>query len=529
MKKLGCVLVCLLVLAVLFAGCTGTQQSGSGTQQAAAGSVQAAKPATLTVAAQWDPKNIDPHENGYTGHRIGYTESLTGVGYDLKLVPSLATSWSVSPDGKTWTFILRKGVVFHDGTPFTAGAMKTSLERSLIKTKVFANVPITAIEAQDSQTLLIRLNKSFSALPAYLSKGEASAMSASSWNTNGTIIKPVGTGPFIFDSYKPKEQVVVVKNPNYWGKVASVEKVVYRIVPEALTRNMLLKSGEIQLAFIMPPDIAVGYMNQSGFTVNQQSIPRTRLMDFNNVKAPFSDIRAREAVNYAIDRQAIITSVLEGVGTPGAGLFPPDMYWANQSIKPWPYNPDKARQLLAEAGWKDTNGDGILEKDGKPLKIQLVTYPERAELPPIAEVIQQQLKKVGMDVEIISVANSASEGLRSKGQFDLYLMGRGVFFTPDPDEIMSTDFHSKGTLGTGLGAFRWTNNRVDALIENARTTDDLAARKVMYDEVQSIAYDETPIAYLNYYVNLDIASDKIQGYRSHPNEYAYHFENVTFV
>jgi peptide/nickel transport system substrate-binding protein len=515
MKKFIFMLIILLYLTVLAVGCTGTQQT--------------AKPTTLTVAAQWDPKNIDPHAYGYTGQRIGYTESLTGIDYEMKLIPNLATSWSLSPDGKTWTFNLRKGVVFHDGTPFTASTMKTSLERSLTKSTVFANVPITVIEAQDPETLVIRLNKSFSALPAYLSRGEASALSSSSWDADGTIVKPIGTGPFIFDSYTPKEQVVAVKNPNYWGKIASVDKIVYRIIPEALTRNMLLKSGEIQLAFIMPPDIAVGYMNKSGFTVNQQAIPRTRLMDFNVEKAPFNDIRARQSVNYAIDRQAIITSVLEGVGTSGAGLFPPGSYWANESIKPWPYNPDKARQLLAEAGWKDTNRDGILEKDGKPLKIQLVTYPERAELPPIAEVIQQQLKKVGMDVEIISVTNAASEGLRSKSQFDLYLMGRGLFFTPDPDEIMSTDYHSKGTLGNGLGAYRWTNSRVDALIEKARTTDDLAVRKVMYDEVQSIAYDETPVCYLNYYVNLDITSDKIQGYRSHPNEYAYHFENINFV
>lgn len=519
MKKYFCILALILIIAVLMSGCTGTQ---SGTQQDT-------KPTTLTLAAQWEPKTIDPHEYGYTGHRIGYTESLTGVDYEGKVIPSLATDWSVSPDGKTWTFNLRKGVVFHDGTPFTAEAMKKSLERSLIKSKSFAAVPIVGIDAADSQTLIVRMNNSFLLLPAYFSKGETAALSSSSWNANGTIIKPVGTGPFIFDSWKPKEVVVAVKNTKYWGTAAHVDKVVYRILPEAMTRSMLLKSGEAQLSVILPPEIATGYMNQPGFTVHQQSIPRVRMITFNNIKAPFNDVRVRQAVNYAIDRNAIITSVLEGIGTTGTGLFPPDTYWANKSITTWPYNPEKARQLLEEAGWKDTNGDGIVEKDGKPFKVKLLTYSERAELPPIAEVMQQQLKNAGMDIEITVGTSSATEGIFKTGEYDMYLVGRGLLFTPDPDEIMMTDYHSSGTSKNVYGAFRWNNSRVDSLIEQARTTQDLSARKAMYDEVQAIVVEEAPVAYLNYYVNLDVSTDKIEGYRSHTNEYSYHLENVKFV
>jgi peptide/nickel transport system substrate-binding protein len=292
---------------------------------------------------------------------------------------------------------------------------------------------------------------------------------------------------------------------------------------------MLMKSGEIQVAMIMPPEIAVGYMNQSAYTVEQQSIPRVRMITFNNKQAPFNDVRVRKAVSYAIDRNAIITSVLEGIGTPGAGVFPQGSYWANASIKSYPFDLEKARQLLAEAGWKDTNGDGIVEKDGKPFKVKFITYPTRAELPPTAEVIQQQLKKAGMDAEVVVMENSACDDLVKKGQFDMYLVGRGVLFTPDPDEIMMTDYHSSGTATNAYGAVYWKNSRVDTLIENARTTDDVAARKAMYDEVQAIVYDESPVLYLNYYVNLDISNDKIAGYDSHPNEYSYHLENVKFV
>jgi len=520
------ILLCVIIVAVLLAGCTGTQ---SATQAVpGAGTLEAAQQTTLTLAAQWEPKSIDPPEYGYTGHRIGYTESLTGVDNEGKVIPSLATDWTMSPDGKTWTFTLREGVTFHDGTPFTAGAMKTSLERSLTKSKAFASVPIVSIETPDDQTLVVKLNKSFLILPAYLSKGEAAALSSSSWDKDGTIIKPVATGPFMFDSWKPKEEIVAVKNPEYWGKKANVDKVVYRIIPEAPTRGMLLRSGETQISVILPPDIATGFMNQPDYSVQQQSIPRVRMLTFNNNKAPFNDARVRQAVSYAIDRDALIMSVLEGIGTPGAGLFPPDSYWANKSIVPYPYNPDKARQLLAEAGWSDTNGDGILEKNGNPFKIKLLTYSERAELPPTAEVIQQQLKKVGIDMEIVTMSSASSEAIFKEGNHDIYLMGRGVLFTPDPDEIMMSDYHSSGTAKNVYGAFRWNNSRVDSLIEQARNTQDPATRKVMYDEVQSIVVEEAPVAYLNYYVNLDVTNNKVKGYVSHPSEYCYHLENVTF-
>lgn len=543
MRRAAYLFVILVILAVIAAGCTGSQsvqktgtEPGSNTVSTpVANTIQptaaavSAKPTTLVLAAQWEPKTVDPHEYGYTGQRIGYTESLTGVDDQLNVIPSLSTSWKSSPDLKTWTFTLRDGVLFHDGTPFTADAMKKSLQRSLVKSKAFAAVPIIEIEAPDDKTLVVYLSKPFPALPAYLSKGEASALSASSWDVNGTLVKPVGTGPFIFDSWKPKEQITVVKNTRYWGQQATVDKVVYRIVPEAPTRGMLLKSGEAQISIILPPDIATGYMNNPDYTVQQQEIPRVRMLQFNNGRAPFNDKRVRQAVSYAIDRKAIITSVLEGIGSPGAGLFPTNSYWANKDIQPYPYDVEKARQLLAAAGWADANGDGILDKGGKPFTVTLVTYSERAELPPTAEVIQQQLKKVGIDMKIVVVTSSAMETLTKKGDYDMAIVGRGLLFTPDPDEIMMSDYYSPQAATTAYGVNKWSNTKVDQLIQDARSIQDPASRKEMYDEVQEIVVEDCPVLYLNYYVNLDVSTNKIQGYHSHPNEYAYHLEQVKFV
>ena len=516
MKRKEGILFILLALVVLGAGCTDKEQKQE---------IQ-----TLSVSGQWSPNTIDPHLSGSMPQRLGYAETLVGVDYAGKMIPNLAKSWEASGDGKKWTLILRDGVRFHDGTPFTAEIMKESLERSFNKSaSVFKKIPVTSIEAPDNLTLIINLNSTFPALPAYLSKGESAALAPGSYDADGNVTKPIGTGPFIFESWKPEEEIVVVKNNNYWGQVASVDKVIYRIIPEELTRKMLLDSKDIQIAMILSPEIAEKYTKEANYTVLQQPIARVRMMGFNTEKEPFNDKKVRQAVNYAIDREAIVNYVLHGYGTTAAGLFPPEFYWANKDIAPYTYEPEKAKSLLNEAGWTDSNGDGTLDKDGKALKITLVTYPERAELPPIAEVIQQQLKKVGIDTELKVLNTDAANSLRNKGEFDIFLVGRGLLFVPDPDEIMMTDYHSSGTSEDGWGAYRWHNDRVDELLEQARTTSDLAARKKLYDEVQAIVVEEAPVSYLNYYVNIDVTNSNIKGYHLHPTEYSLDLQNVSIA
>ncbi len=488
--------------------------------------VTAASSNILNVGGPWSPKTTDPHIDGYSYQRLGIIDTLVDVDQDAALIPGLATNWQVSGDQLTWTFTLRDGVVFHDKTPFTAAAMKKSLEDSLVKSKTFANVPIKEIKAPSDNILEIVLSTPFSGLPAYMAKGESGALSPDCID-QGDITRPIGTGPFIFESFTPKEEIRTVKNPNYWGKVPSVDGVVYTSIPDAVTRSMMLQSGEIDISLINPPEVTEKFQSMAGFTVKDQPIHRVRIMAYNCEEGPFTDKLVRQAINYAIDRQALVTYVMEGVGSPAASTFPPEFFWANKDLQPFPYNPDQAKSLLTQAGWTDSNNDGILDKNGEKFSITLLTYPERAELPPMAEVIQDQLKKVGIEVEIVVVDVDSSNARRNKGDFDIYLLGRGLLFTPDPDEVMMTDYHSSGTSGDGWCAYRWSNPEVDELIEKARGIIDPSARKSLYDRVQEIVVDEAPVSYLNYYVNQDIYSDRVKGYRMHPTELSYHLEEVS--
>ncbi len=480
----------------------------------------------LTVGCQWEPKTLDPHKSGYLPLRLGITETLVNVDYNIGLVSGLAESWEVSDDKLTWIFHLRRGIRFHDGTPFNAYAMKSSLDRAM-KEAALKKVPIDSVEVKDDYTLTITTKEPFAPLPAYLAKGESAPISSSSFDENGEVIKPIGTGPFKFDSWKVKEEIVIVKNNEYWGTTKPrLDKVIYKTVTDAITRIMMLRGGELDVAQILPPDAMKEIASNPDIRVLTEPIARVRMITFNTVKEPFNDMKVRQAVNYAINREDIVKYVLDGVGEPARGLFPPIAYWANSDIEGYPHNAWKAKQLLEEAGWKDTDGDGILERDGRKFKVVLVTYPERATLPPTAEVIQSQLKDVGIDTELRVLQVDAANELRNKGEFDMFLVGRGLLFVPDPDDNMMRDYHSNYTSGGGWGAYRYRNERVDELLKRGRATFNTSERKKIYDELQQIIVDEVPVAYLNYYVNIDAVRSGVHDYRMHPIEHSFHLETV---
>jgi peptide/nickel transport system substrate-binding protein len=183
--------------------------------------------------------------------------------------------------------------------------------------------------------------------------------------------------------------------------------------------------------------------------------------------------------------------------------------------------------MLSDAGWTDSNNDGILDKDGEKFSISLVTYTERAELPPMAEIIQDQLKKIGIDVEVKAVDIDTSENLKNSGDFDMYLGGRSLLNAPDPDWILMADYHSSGSFNNGYGPYHWKNEELDDLLTQARELTDSAARKEIYDKVQQIINDEAPVSVLSYYVNQDVTSKNVKGYRMHPTEFAFHLEDVS--
>lgn len=482
---------------------------------------------TLKIGSPWGAKTLDVQKQGFLWMRLGVVEGLTDADQQLRLQPALAESWRVSKDKKVWTFKLRANVRFHDGTLFTSGIMKDCLTRLMQKGALLKNVPIETIEAPDDKTLTITTRVPFAPLPAYLSKGEAAALAPSSFNAQGEVIQPVGTGFFKFQSWKVKEEVVLSAYQMHWsGKIPKVNKVVCRCIPEALTRSAMLRSGELDIAQILPPDLAKSMARDPSCKLQSLPITRCRLLNFNLNKRPLSDIRVRKAVNYAINRKDLIDFVLDGFGQPARTIFPELVFWSDHQAKGYAFNVEAARQFLTEAGWKDADGDGIRENEGKPLSLKLVTYPNRAELPPLAEVIQNQLSHVGVKVELVVVQVDAADEMRNRGDFDMFLVGRGLLFVPDPNEIFMTDYLAENSRKDGWGPFHYHNANVDELLLAARSEFNTDKRKTMYDRVQALLLEDAPSAYLNYYVNVDVLSNKVKGYQMHPNEQSFRLESV---
>ncbi|MDO9573385.1 MAG: ABC transporter substrate-binding protein, partial [Candidatus Contubernalis sp.] len=450
--------------------------------------------------------------------------TLVVVDHDVNLVPGLAKSWEVSDDELKWTFYLQEGVKFHDGTPLNAGAVKWSLERVMEEGTLLKDVPIKSIEAPDDSTLVIVTEEIYAPLDAILAKGEAAPISKNSLDEKGDFKETIGTGPFKLSSWMPGQEVELVKNEYYWGKVPSLDKVVYKGIPEATTRIMMLENNELDVAQILPADMVDQLESNPNINVYTQPILRTRLIILNSVKEPFNDVRVRKAVNYAINRESIVEHVLAGVDVTAKGPFPSTAPWADDNLEGYPFDLEKAKTLLAEAGWEDTDNSGIIKKDGEPFTIDFLTYSTRAELPPMAEVIQDQLKKVGIQANIQVLEWGACSALLEEGKFDMLLMGRNQGFAADPSYYLMSDFHSTNT--GSAGAYGYSNQRVDELIELGQNITNTQERYNYFNEVQEIIVDETPIVFLSHYVNVTAVRSNVQGYQEHPTESCFHLENV---
>jgi peptide/nickel transport system substrate-binding protein len=425
---------------------------------------------------------------------------------------------------------LRKDVHFHDGTRLDAEIMADNLRRLQQEGSLLDSVPIKSIEGSGKDKVIIQTEKPFAPLPAYLAKGEAGALAPSSFNDQGEVIRPVGTGPFEFESWEARQRMTLRANPDYWGEdKAHVDKVVYKAVPNAITRRSMLEAGELHIAQILPPESIRILSKNDHINIQQKNIGRCRIAAFNSAKEPFSDPKIRRAVNYALNRSDLVEYVLEGVGGKAGPLFPPEIFWANAELEGYTYDPDKARRLLEEAGWKDTNGDGVREKNGEILSFKIITYPERAALPPTAEVVQSQLAELGMDTELEVLQVDACKNTRDSGDFGMFILGRGLFFVPDPDYNLTLDYYSENTVKPGWGAYHYQNPTVDRLLDQGRATFDRQKRKDIYDRVQEVLLRDAPMAYLNYYTNVDGVRDEVAGYVMHPIEHCFHLENVRLL
>lgn len=422
----------ILLMAMVAVACSGTDdednantQTGGQTNTTAA--VTGNPNAELKVGAVDDQYILAPTATndatiGVYPTNANIVEGLVSLSADYKVVPALATSWEFRPP-TTWRFHLRTGVKFHDGQPFNAQAVKTGLFDRLAKVGggTIKSGPNAAVVVDDN-TIDFTPTVTNLRVPEQLVHPQNEVIAPGSDLTK----KPVGTGPFRFVEYQPKERIVVERNPDYWGEKAKVAKITFRFYPDANARRLALESGEVDAIFDVPHQDVAGLKNK-GFDIQTSQVGAYDTLLANIHGKPgfdiLSDVNVRQAIATGIDRQKLISGVLDGLATPDQTIVPPSALAPYTStVKGFTFDLNKAKSMLDAAGWTAGAG-GIRAKAGRQLKLTLVTgFPSAAALAPIPTFLQAAFKDLGIDLAITERPDAASyQAVMAAGDGDLFI------------------------------------------------------------------------------------------------------------
>jgi peptide/nickel transport system substrate-binding protein len=467
---------------------------------------------TLTYAAGSATQTLDPQfitdVTTYRGVGTMY-EALTKQDENGKVGPGLAVSWTVSPDQRTWTFKLRPGVTFHDGTPFNAHAVKFTYDRLLNpatgspRRSTLEMVESTAVV--DDLTFRLTTKEPFAPLLAQLSAYNVYILSPAQVQKEGANFSKTasGTGPFKLQSWQPGEKLVVVRNDKYWGEKPRLDSVVFKVVPEDSARTLLLLSGQADVISELPYVMVKKLGSLDAVRVLRKPGYRTIYIGMNLAVPPFNDLRVRQAIGYAIDKQALVQGVLSGIGTLGGSLESSVIEGTAKELPPYPYDPAKAKKLLAEAGYANGFSTEFLVPTGR--------YNMDRQ---VGEAIQGQLAAVGIKLNIVSPEFGAYLAALNKGKVPMFLSGKGSP-TGDMDFTQALMNASKGKMNY----FHYDNPEVDRLIQQQRTTVDAKERHRLLTQLQTKIYQEEPHITLYYEDQVCATRSNVHDVKVYVNEF----------
>ena len=500
--------LCGAALTAFVAGCGADK--GSSAQQG-----------VLKVGVTNFADTLEPTQNyfGWVVMRYGLGECLSKFDEKMNVQPWLAESWSISDDHLTWTFKIRDGVKFSNGNALTAEAVKASIERAFQKNNRAATFFKYKEIKAEGQTLTIVTEKPMPNMPGFLADPlfiivDTTAESSRDFAKEG----PICTGPYMVESFV-KEKAVMKKNPNYWDGEVPFETVEIPSIDDPNTRAMALQSGEVDMAV----NIAAGDMDtfrgNDKFFVDEISSLRVVLARLNQ-KGILKDDKVRAALIAGCDRETYNKVLLKGTFLPGKAPVPPSMdYGFDQLTDPNAYNPERAAKLLDEAGWKDTNGDGIRDKDGQPLKLDFVVYNSRAELPLYAEAVQSDLKKLGFDINIKTVDYNLIDQMGIKGEYDLLISNITTANTGDPEIFLSWYWKSNLNGENPQNGSGYSNPALDAKFEALSVEFDKEKRRQLIIEIQQMIMNDGAALFLGYPQTNIISSKALAGVKMYPSDY----------
>lgn len=470
-----------------------------------------AVPSRLTVLFNDAPTSLEPTtgwDGWYTVCR-GITETLVRFNESMETEPWLATGWE-QVDDLTWRFTLQEGVTFQTGAPMDAEAVKASIERTVaLSTRAADKLKLDSITAEGND-IIIRTKDVIATIPGELAEPVFSIVDVT---TADATPETSGTGPFMGGSITSMENFTLVRFPDYWNGAAVVEELSNQTVTEPSARTIALQSGDADVAWsIQAADLGLFRDNPDYHLIESESV-RVVLCFCNYLNPHLAQHEVREALSYACDRESICTNLLDGSveanGTPFPTYLP---YSKDVASLGQTYDPDKARELLAQAGYTE-GASGMLEKDGEPLSLRIAYYEHRPELPVIAQALQDQLAQIGIAAEPQLYENV--DDLFHTDGFDLMLYNTTAIGNGDPSYYLELYYDSTGSENAGS----YSNPQLDTIIEALRAELNQEKRFEMAVEAQKIILDDCPNLFIGSPIMNLVADADVTGVVLYPVEY----------
>ncbi|HLV11599.1 MAG TPA: ABC transporter substrate-binding protein [Trueperaceae bacterium] len=456
--------------------------------------VAAAQGDTIRIATSLAQNSLAPGEaTGLPDATVIRTmfEGLVGF-QDGELVNELAESWEANEDATVYTFHLREGVTFHDGTPFDAQAVKDYYDWVMDESSVAARArgqlaAMESVEVVDDLTVNIHLSEPNGAFVFLLATSNARIASPTSVREFGSDITrhPVGTGPFRFVSWTEGQNVIVERNPDYWGEPAQVERLEFVVVNNAATRVAMLQSGEVHYIEGLPPQLVPSIEGQSNLEVLTAPTNFLRILQLNTTKEPFTDVRVRQALNHAVDKQVLANVAYSGYATVMTAPIPASTF-GHAEQPAYDYDPERARQLLAEAGYPDGFDVTVLTFTGDEYRLD-------------GQVLQQMFSQVGVRMTLDQKERGALVDQIflpvEENPTEAALVGASAS-TGDADLALTVSFTRQSFPPASNNWSFYQNDRVEELVAAGRASADPATRQAAYAEAQAIIWEEAPWVFL---------------------------------
>ena len=465
--------------------------------------------------------NVDPASGAYAwvGMRTGTVESLFKFDAQLNVQKNLVADYFVSDDGMTWTIVLKDGITFQNGNVCDAAAVKASLERTCsLQARADGEMKIASIEA-DGLTLKITTREPNPTLPNCLCDPYSGIVDASALDADGNAT--IGTGPFKLVELVENERMELDAYDNYWGGTPASKHVTIRSISDLDASSMALQKGELDACYGLSYDARDLFDGVDGFKISQAATSRVYKIYFNHEHTFTADPEFRKAVAMAVDRENYAAVLVNGAGTPTKSTFPEATAFGKDSLAANvpDYDLEGAKALLTANGYVDTDGDGIVEKDGVPVELQIITYG-RAGLPQSSQALSSALKQIGISSTVEQL--ESTEERANAGAYDLSVYAEITLPTGDPYSYIASNYKTGGIQNYG----KYSDPEVDKLIDELAVEFDTAKRAELASEIDRLVLADNDVVNM-YHLNMFIAmKDTVEGLEQSPVDY-YHITYQT--